>query len=315
MYIGIDIGGTSIKVGLVNKNGEIEYKSSFPVIKQEAQEITIKKMCEFVLFIMQEHNLTKMDIEGIGIGCPGAINSEKGTCDSSPNLKWTNLPIVKMVKQYVGVNNVKISNDANVAALGEGKFGAGRKYNSSIMITLGTGVGGGVVIDRKLFEGNEGKGTELGHSVIVIGGEPCGCGRKGCLEAYASATGLIRMTKEAMEQHKDSLMWEYVHNDITAVDGKTAFETSKKGDAIAIQVVNKYCMYLSEGILNYINIFRPNAIILGGGVCAQKDYLLDRLYEYIKYYNFGFKSCPEVDLVIASLGNDAGIIGAASLVM
>ena len=315
MFIGVDIGGTSIKVGLVSKSGSLKAKESFPVIKGEDQKVTIEKLGDFILCLAKENKLNVSEIEGIGIGCPGAINSEKGTCDSSPNLKWSSLPVVDIIKNKTGVRKVRISNDANVAALGEALFGAGKKYNSSIFITLGTGVGGGVVIDRKLFEGNEGKGTEIGHSVIVIGGEPCGCGRKGCFEAYASATALIRLTKEVMKKNPKSYMWHYVHGDIDQVDGKTAFESSKAMDKAALEVVDTYCMYLAEGMLNYMNIFRPNAIILGGGICGQKEYLTSRLEKYVRSYHFGFKSCPEVEILIASLGNDAGIIGAASIVM
>ena len=176
-------------------------------------------------------------------------------------------------------------------------------------------MGGGVVIENKLFEGNESKGTELGHTVIVHGGELCTCGRRGCLESYASATALIRDTKVAMRKDKNSAMWDYVGGDIEKVDGKTAFECSKKGDYSAKKVVNDYLEYLGEGLCNFINIFRPQAIILGGGVCAQGEYLTNPLKRFIKDFSYGGDKSPSVDLLVATLGNDAGLIGAASLIL
>ncbi|MBE7087482.1 MAG: ROK family protein, partial [Clostridiales bacterium] len=180
--------------------------------------------------------------------------------------------------------------------------------------TLGTGVGGGVIIDNKLFEGHLSKGTEVGHTTLILDGEPCSCGRNGCVEAYVSATALIRQTKSEMMANKDSLMWDSVNGDIEAVNGLTAFENAKKGDASAEKVVSNYVKYLSEAMMNFFNIFRPEAFILGGGVSAQGDYLLNRVRKYCEDHDYGFKNSPKVELLIATLGNDAGIIGAASLV-
>ena len=254
------------------------------------------------------------ELVGVGIGSPGAINSGAGIVDYSPNLGWYNVPIAELILKRVK-KPVKVSNDANVAALGETLFGAGKGYKDTILVTLGTGVGGGVVIGGKLFEGNESKGAELGHSVIVVNGQQCGCGRRGCFEAYSSATALIRETKEAMLRDRGSKMWDFVGGDIDKVDGKTAFETEKQGDATAKLVVNNYVLYLSEGLLNLCNIFRPEAIMLGGGVCAQGDNLLNRLKTRMQALHYGYQGTPAVDLLIASLGNDAGIIGAAALLM
>ena len=207
---------------------------------------------------------------------------------------------------------VRIANDANVAALGETKFGSGRDYSDTVMITLGTGVGGGIVIDGKLFEGNRSAGTELGHSVIVAGGERCTCGRRGCLEAYGSATALIRETKRAMQNDKDSKMWEI--GDIELVDGKTAFDY-KDVDESARAVVADYIEKLGVGITNIANEFRPEAIILGGGVCAQGAALVNPLREYLDREIFAGDRGPRVELLIARLENSAGILGAAALWM
>jgi glucokinase len=208
---------------------------------------------------------------------------------------------------------VKVSNDANVAALGEAVYGAAKNYNDSIMLTLGTGVGGGIIIGKKIYEGNESKGAEVGHAVIVVGGEPCNCGRRGCLETYCSATALIRETKRAMLEDKSSLMWKHVNGDIEAVDGETSFACEKLGDAAAAKVVKNYVFYLAESIMNFCNIFRPEAIVLGGGVCAQGDNLLSRVVELCERGYYGYKGTPKVDILIAELKNDAGILGAASL--
>ncbi len=187
-------------------------------------------------------------------------------------------------------------------------------YSDTVMLTLGTGVGGGIVIDNKLYEGNEGKGGELGHMVLVVDGERCSCGRRGCMEAYCSASALIRDTKKAMQADKSSAMWKTSPR-LDDVDGKTAFECSKKGDKAAIAVVDNYIKFLGEGMLNFANIFRPQAIILGGGVCAQGDYLIDKLKDYCKERFYGFEGMPRFDILVAQLGNDAGIIGAAALIL
>ena len=207
---------------------------------------------------------------------------------------------------------VKIANDANVAALGESKFGCSKEYNNTVILTLGTGVGGGAVINGKLFEGNCSAGTEFGHSVIVANGEQCTCGRKGCLEAYTSATALIRDTKRAMINNRDSKMWEI--SDIEKVTGKTAFDYAND-DESAKGVVDNYLEKLGIGITNIANVFRPEAIILGGGVCAQGDNLVKPLQAYLNEQIFAGTKGPQVKILTATLGNKAGILGAATLLM
>jgi glucokinase len=178
---------------------------------------------------------------------------------------------------------------------------------------LGTGVGGGIIIDNKLFEGGFSRGAELGHITLFLDGEPCSCGRRGCIEAYASATALIKQTKVAMENDKNSAMWAFVNGDINNVDGRTAFECSKQGDKTAEKIVDTYVYYLAESMLNMFNIFRPEAFILGGGISAQGDYLVNKLKAYCEKFDYGYKRAPRTEIVTAKLGNDAGIIGAAAL--
>ena len=312
-YIGVDIGGTGIKTGIVKDDYTLIDKSSIPTDKSFDYKVIVKDIAKQIGDLIAKNCITLDEVGAIGIGCPGAINSEKGTVDYANNLHWEEVPLAPALAQETG-KIVKISNDANVAALGETKCGAGKKYHDTILVTLGTGVGGGVVIENKLFEGFESKGTELGHMVIVRDGEQCSCGRKGCLEAYASATALIRDTKRAMEKDKNSLMWKFSPT-LDEVDGRTSFECAKQGDASAQKVVDEYIAYLGEGVSNFVNIFRPQAILLGGGVCAQGEYLTKPLKKFVHEHTYGGKNIPEPEILIATLGNNAGIIGAASLVI
>ena len=246
------------------------------------------------------------------MGFPGFIDSKNGIVVYSNNVRLSDFPVVEIMQAKLGLK-VKVANDANVAALGEKMFGAGKEYNDMVMITLGTGVGAGIIIDGKLFEGNRSAGAEIGHMLLVHGGEQCTCGRKGCFEAYSSATALIRDTGRAMQNHKDSLMWEI--GSIDNVTGKTPFDYAKK-DKYAAEVVNNYIEMLGSALTDIANIFRPEAIIIGGGVCAQGDNLIVPLKQKIQSELFGAEfGSPEVVLRIAELGNKAGLLGAAALFM
>jgi glucokinase len=310
--IGIDIGGTSFKFGLVNDKGQLSAADSYPVDYSKSQEYLIEELGRKINEFLEKNKLSKEQIKGIGIGCPGSISTTTGCCDYSNNLHWSHLNVCRIITGITGIES-KISNDANVACLGETKFGAGKNHANSVMLTLGTGVGSGIVINGRLFEGNDGKGAELGHEVIKVGGRKCTCGRRGCLEAYASATALIRDTKSAMEKDKKSLMWEEAKGSLKNVDGTTAFQSSKKGDISANKVIDKYVFYLSQGMLNICSVFRPDCIILGGGISNQKDYLIKKIVSLLEKDHYGFGIGPKVEVLTAQLGNKAGIIGAASL--
>lgn len=311
MYnIGIDLGGTNIKAGLV-KDGVIVKKSSIKTHVGRPYEEIIADMAAQVKRLCASAGVDLEDVASVGVGCPGAITGETGLVCYSNNFGWTNVPLGQMLSGMLG-KPVRVSNDANVAALGEALYGGGKNLGDIVMITLGTGVGGGIVLGGKLFEGNESKGAEIGHTVIALGGEQCTCGRRGCLEAYTSATALIKQTRLAMQEDKDSLMWKLA-GDLDGVNGKTAFEAEKLGDAAAAKVVKKYLYYLSEGIMNFCNIFRPNAIVIGGGVSAQGKNLTDRLTAICEEGHYGYRGTPKVKIIAAKLENDAGILGAASL--
>ena len=310
LAIGIDIGGTSIKGAAIYDNGKMLDVFSMPVIKGEPGEETINKLIDLVAGYISYNNIADQ-IVGIGIGIPGLLDVDKGIVVMSNNLKWEDLPIVDMFKAKLPYP-VRIANDANVAALGEALYGAGKGVPYVIMLTLGTGVGGGIVINGQLYEGNKGQGAELGHIVMRYGGRQCTCGRKGCLERYASATALVMDTEEAMEQHPESLMHQIAKEE-GKVNGRVAFKAARAGDPTGIAVVEQYIYQLSEGILNYCNIFRPNLVILSGGIANEGDYLFDKINAYLPKERYGFPRSPAVKVVPATLGYDSGKIGAAAL--
>lgn len=310
-YFGIDLGGTFIKGAIIDESGKIVIKSKAPTECEKGADAVVENIAALCRELLIKSGMKKEDISAIGMGVPGMIDSERGFVVTSNNLGWREFPIAEKLSRLTGLP-VKTANDANVAALGEMKFGFGGVYKNIILLTLGTGVGGGIVIDGKLVEGNRGAGAELGHTVIEFGGEPCTCGRRGCLEAYASATAIIRDTKRAMEAHKDSKLWEIGSTD--AVNGKTAFDYYGT-DEYAKAVVDSYIAHLACGITNMANIFRPDAIVLGGGVCAQGDTLLLPLQKLVDENLFGRDLGPSVKVLTAKLENDAGCLGAAALVM
>ena len=315
MYnIGIDLGGTNIAIGIVDENYNIILKDKVPTRTERPTSAIMDDMANLCKSLLERLNLTFEDIGSAGIAAPGSIDVENGVVRYSNNIKMENYPIARELKNRIPVKNVFVENDANAAALAEAKAGAGKGLDDVIMITLGTGVGGGIVIGGKLYSGFNYAGAELGHTVIEFGGRQCTCGRKGCFEAYSSATGLINMTKEKLTETKDTVMWELVEGDINNTSGRTAFDACRKGDKAGKEVVDMYIGYLACGLANMINIFQPEVLCIGGGVCGEGDYLLNPLKELIKQNSYGYERQERnTQLKIAELGNDAGIIGAASL--
>lgn len=309
-YVGVDIGGMSIKIGIVNGEGKILHSSTI-VTEKITPELQIKKTANAIEELLKNSKIEKSDIKGVGVGCPGAITKE-GMVRSSSNLKWTYFPLKDLLEGHLGLP-VRVANDADAAALGEFIFGEGKRFNNIVMLTLGTGVGGGIILNRKLYEGTNGVVAELGHISLRLGGHRCGCGRRGCYEQYASATALIRQTKQAMNKDKNSLTWQLVGGDINKVDGKTAFLAAKAGDKTGKKIVEKYVSYIAEGLLDYCNVFRPDAFILGGGISKEGRYLTDKIVKYLDMMDYGYPGSPRAEVLTASLKNDAGIIGAASL--
>lgn len=306
-YIGFDIGGTFVKGGIVDESGKLLVFDSIPT---DTKNI-VSDLAGFANKLIDKAGLTRDKISGIGMGIPGMIDSENGVVTFAGNLDWKNFAIGYELSAATGYI-VKITNDANAAALGEARFGAGKEYTDSILVTLGTGVGGGIVIDGKLFSGRHSQGGEIGHMVIERGGLKCTCGRRGCFEVYSSATALIRDTKRAMIENVDSEMWQ----DYTpeTVDGLTAFSHAKT-DRTAAKIIENYENNLVCGLVNLANIFRPDVIMLGGGIANQGENLTKPVQKKFDSELFAHGLGVAVPIVKASLGNKAGVMGAAAYAM
>ncbi len=313
MYkIGIDLGGTNIAVGLVDKDYNIVVKKSRPTNAYRSPEEIAADMSAICLEVCEAVGASITEVEKIGVASPGVVDPKTGTAVHADTLPFNRFPLAEHIRQGTGVQNVALENDANCAALGEAVAGAGKGKSTGIMITLGTGVGGGIIIDGKVYGGFNHAGGELGHVVIEKGGVRCSCGRLGCWEAYSSATALIRMTKEKIEEcrasGRDTLMFKS-----EKVSGRTACDAMRKGDAPAREVYEKYISYLATGITNMLNIFQPEVLYLGGGVSNEGQSLIDDLKPLVYSEVYGGSKIELPELKIAQLGNDAGIIGAAAL--
>lgn len=306
LYMGLDVGGTFVKGIIIDEKGKIVCEDSVPTVTGEGLADCIETLAET---LVRNAGVVFSAIKGAGVGCPGLIDSTRGEVVFAGNMNLKNYPLQKLLQEKLSIP-VKICNDANTAALGEARFGAGKGYKDSVLITLGTGVGGGIVIGGKLFEGYKSAGAEIGHMVIEHGGAKCTCGRRGCFEAYCSARALTARTKWAMEEDTSSAMWNtYTHD---SADGRTAFEYMDT-DRTAKQVVGWYLKYLNCGIANIANIFRPQVIMIGGGVAAQGSRLSVPLQEMLNKEIFAGTDYAPVKVECATLGNKAGAFGAAAL--
>ena len=315
MYrVGIDLGGTNIVAGVVDDEYNIIARAECKTAVPRPEADICDSMADVVKKAVKKAKLTMDDIDYIGIGVPGAVNPETRIIETSPNLFFQNWEVSKMMEERLH-KYVKVENDANAAALGEFLAGSAKGSRNAIAITLGTGVGGGIIIDGKIYSGSNYAGAELGHMVIIKDGKQCGCGRHGCWEAYASATALIEMTKEAIRNEKAefSYMLNAVEGDLNKVSGKTAFDAMLAGDNTGTAVVNQYIEYLATGLVNVINIFQPDVLCIGGGVSRQGENLLGPLRNIIERERFTKYNDKQTQVCVATLGNDAGIIGAACI--
>lgn len=318
MYtVGVDLGGTNIAIGIVDRDHRIVRKGSVPTKADRAPEMIVKDMADLTARLLDEAGLSVGDVENVGIASPGTANGSTGVVEYSNNLPFKNFAVAEIFRRYLPVKAVYVENDANAAALGEHIAGAAKGAHNSVMITLGTGVGGGIIIDGKIYAGSNHAAGELGHNVIVYGGRPCTCGRRGCLEAYASATALIRMTEECLTECRIKGVPTLLTKELEANGGRCnariAFNAMKKGDEIAAWLVGDYIAYLACGVTNIINTFQPEILSIGGGISGEKDHLLIPLRKRVDREQYTRDSAHRTQIVIAELGNDAGIIGAASL--
>ena len=316
-YIGVDLGGTNIAIGIVNEDFEIVKKGSTPTKPERGADAIVEDMAALSRKLIAEMGITMDDIASAGVATPGTANNETGVVEYANNIPFLQYPLADKLSALLDGKPVYIENDANAAAKAEAMAGVAKGAPYSVMITLGTGLGGGIVINGKVYSGFNFAGAELGHIVIEKGGRQCSCGRKGCWEAYSSATGLVNMTKDAIlaarESGRETMMEEMIGGDLDKVSARTAFNAQKAGDALGAEVVDEYISYLATGIVNVINIFQPNVLSIGGGVCNEGDNLMKPLLEKVWSETYSREGTPQTQIMIAKLGNDAGIIGAAVL--
>ena len=311
LYIGIDVGGTTAKAGVVDEEGKILSKSVCKTGKERAFEDIAADMAELCRRVVRESGHEMADIAAVGVGIPGEQDPRSGLVAFCNNLGWVNVPLMQRLREALGLS-VYVDNDANVAALAESAFGASRDVKSSILVTLGTGVGGGIVENRRVRTGAHGVGGEIGHMVVVMDGEKCNCGHRGCWEKYASATAIIRMGRALMEEKPDCALARQLGGDAAQLNAKAVLDLAKAGDADCMGIFETYVKYLCVGLANLINIYDPDMIVLGGGVAYAGDFLLDAVRAALGDYVY----CPALSwarVELARMGNDAGIIGAAML--
>lgn len=311
-YVGIDLGGTNIKAGVVNEKGEIISKNRIKTHAERDQLAIINDMGLLAIQVIQEAGIKQEDVLAIGIGSPGTPNNKTGVLVYANNLPFSMAPMRTEIRKLIDLP-VYIDNDANVAALAECVAGGSKGSQDSVAITLGTGVGGGVIINKRIYSGFNNAGCEIGHIVLKVGGEPCTCGRKGCFESYASATAIIRETERAAQAHPESVLHTLIAENGGQADGRTAFEGMRRGDAAASAVVDDYIEMLSEGLANVINGYMPEVVVIGGGVCNEGDSLLAPVREKALAKAYLGQGVPKPKIRLAEMGNDAGIVGAAMM--
>lgn len=310
-YIGIDLGGTNIVASVVDDEYKILGTGKTPTDLPRCADDIFDDIAAVCREAMDKAGIDIKNISSIGMGTPGTVNAD-GIIEFANNLGFDNVPAKEMLQQRLGDIPVYIDNDANCAALGEAYAGCGNGSKNFVAVTLGTGVGSGVIVDGKIVSGVNNAGGECGHMVIMVDGEACTCGRRGCWEAYASATALIRQTKSAMEKHPNSVMHDIVKAE-GKVSGRTAFDAMRKGDIAGIEVVNNYIKYVACGLINLVNALQPEIICIGGGICNEGETLLKPLRRYVQAERYSIHSKIQTRIMKAELGNDAGIIGAALL--
>lgn len=312
MYrIGIDVGGTGIKVGILDDSLKILAEDSIPTCTSVPFSEQIERIVGCVVSVAASVGLTRDRIEHVGVGIPGIANLATGEVIKCTNMGWHHVPFREEFRKHLDVP-VMIDNDANVAALAESVAGVSAGTSSSVFITIGTGIGSGIIVNGKIWNGFHGIGGEFGHVIFDLDGIPCTCGNRGCLERYCSATALIRMAREAIAQNPDTMMLKMVSNDITKVEARTVIDAARVADPVASEVYARYICQLGQAFANIVNLIDPEVIVVGGGVSKAGDFLIDPLRrEYVKYVLYNDQPMPEIKLAV--LGSEAGIIGAAML--
>ena len=313
MYrIGVDLGGTNIAVGVVNDELKIIGRGKVKTKAPRPAEEIFDDIALAVELAVKDAGISMDEVSTVGVGTPGSVNKDNGYIEFSNNLEFNQVPAKEMLEARIG-KPVYLENDANCAALGEAIAGVGKGVGNFVAVTLGTGVGSGIIVNGKIVSGVNFAGGEMGHTVIMVNGKQCNCGRKGCWEQYASATALIAQTKEAMLENKDSKMWQLCNGSVDNASGRTAFDAMRLGDEAAQKVVDNYIYYVSVGISNIINTFQPEFVCVGGGVSHEGETLLAPLRKHVEDERYSIYASKQTKVVAAELGNDAGIFGAALL--
>lgn len=313
VIVGVDLGGTAMKIGIVNTAYEIIAQTSIPTNAARPYEAVIADMGKTATALLTENRYDMGDCLGVGVGSPGTIDSKSGIVLYSNNIRWDHVPLTEELRKYLPVP-IYLNNDANCAALGEVVKGAAKGFQNAVFLTLGTGVGGGIIINGKIYEGGHPGGVELGHIVNGSEGRKCTCGRYDCLETYASATALITDAKNMAAQYPESILWELCGHSLDNMNAKMPFDAAQAGDPCGRMLIENYVRHLADGITDIVNIFRPDVVVLGGGICAQGENLTEPLNRYLAENCFGGSVSYVPRVVAARNGNNAGIIGAASLV-
>lgn len=311
VYIGIDIGGTGVQVGVVSEDGQILEKGAIVTRTDIPFADQIAAMVQCVLDTIAKSGFTLEDVKSIGLGVPGIVDPRTGHIPFCTNLGWNDVDVIGEFRKHIA-KPIFIGNDATVAALAESVAGVSAGTSSSVMLTLGTGVGGGIILDGKVWNGFHGVGSEIGHMVLVHGGNLCNCGNRGCIERYCSASALIRMAREALADHPDTMILTMAENDPAKINAKIVIDAAKAGDDLGLKLFHQYVEYLGEAIANVINFLDPEVVVLGGGVSKAGSFLLDAVRKEAPKYCL-YKTMPTPTIHLAKLGPDAGIIGAAML--
>jgi len=311
LFVGVDLGGTTIKIGLVNDDGQLIFDTEVPTRTKDGQEAIIEDIVLTTKQIVKQAGFEWDNVKGMGFGIPGLLNIAQGIVSLAPNLDWVNIPLKEILEEKLHIP-IKIDNDANVAVLGEAWTGAGKGFKHLVMATIGTGIGGGIIIEGNILHGKNGMAAELGHIPISDEGLLCGCGNYGCLETISSATGIVRKGKQVVEDGKVSILTEKYMDKIDQITARRVIDAAKEGDKEAEQIVQNAGNLLGQGLATVANLLDPEIIIVGGGVSKAGDIIFDPIKEGLMRH--GLKSIVKsVKVVPAVLGNNAGMIGAASL--
>lgn len=312
MYIGIDLGGTNIVAGIVDENGMIKYQESAPTINERTPDAIIQDIINLIHKVTGQYGISKGKVNAIGIGIPGLVDIKTGNVAGCVNLNWKDVPLASVVENALQIP-VFINNDATLAGLAEFEAGIMKGCQSGILLTLGTGIGGGIILNGQIYDGAHGVASEIGHMVVGENFYNCNCGKNGCLETFASSTAIIKYTKKLMVEEKIySSIFEKLNRDLEKLDGKIIFDAAKEGDAVANKVINRMAKYLGIGIVNLINTIDPDIFVIGGGLSKAGTFLLEKVRSEVNK-NIHYKTIAKGKIELSQLGNDAGLIGAALL--